>query len=136
MPASGSSVLTWGHRALTSAVETGSRLLARAAIFGGDRRPLERRSAEPARTRRFVRPSAATADDPAFAYGSRSVCERDGLRGAAAALCPRTCRDGVTDPGHGAALGPRAGDSGCRSGTDPSVAYGAVPDTGGMVPQL
>ncbi|MGE5764520.1 MAG: histone-like nucleoid-structuring protein Lsr2 [Mycobacterium leprae] len=47
MPASGSSVLTWGHRALTSAVETGSRLWARAAATsGGDRRPLERRSAE------------------------------------------------------------------------------------------
>ena len=47
MPASGSSVLTWGHRALTSAVETGSRLWARAAaISGGERRPLERRSAE------------------------------------------------------------------------------------------
>ncbi|MGE5763507.1 MAG: histone-like nucleoid-structuring protein Lsr2 [Mycobacterium leprae] len=30
-----------------SAVEAGSRLLARAAISGGDRRPLERRSAEP-----------------------------------------------------------------------------------------
>src|SRR5512142_2533083 len=45
MRVSGSSVLTWGHRALTSAVEIGSRLLARAAISGGDRRPLERRSA-------------------------------------------------------------------------------------------
>lgn|SRR5512144_630411 len=47
MPVSGSSVLTWGHRALRSAVETGSRLWARAAaISGGDRRPVERRSTE------------------------------------------------------------------------------------------
>ena len=47
MPVSGASVLTWGHRALTSVVETGSRLLARAAISGCDRRRVERRSAEP-----------------------------------------------------------------------------------------
>src|SRR5512144_988333 len=35
MPVSGSSVLTWRHRALTGALKTGSRLFARAAALAG-----------------------------------------------------------------------------------------------------